>query len=70
MREDANRPGDARNDCIRVAAEFVAAQPGGADRTLARHHRRTDGTCAGCLGALTPWPCTVAVIADMAHRLG
>ena len=61
-------PGDRIVE-IQVAAEFVAAQPDGPQRTLARHHRRPDGTCGGCLTGYNPWPCTAAIIAGIAARL-
>lgn len=46
-----------------AAVAFMAAQPGGAQRTLALHRRRPDGYCAGCVHTLSRWPCTVARIA-------
>jgi hypothetical protein len=61
--------GNERSNCIQAAAEFVATQPDGPQRILAVHHRRADGTCAACLGAFTPWPCTAAIIAQVAARL-
>src|SRR6185312_7482984 len=48
------RAAEVRRTCIEVAAWFVAAQPDGPDRALARHSRRPDGTCAGC--RTTPVP--------------
>lgn len=56
--------------CIDTAVQFVADQPGGADRTLARHRRLPDGACAGCLSHPTRWPCTAAAIAQRARRAG
>lgn len=49
-----------------AAVAFMAAQPGGAERTLAVHRRRADGYCTGCMHTLTHWPCTVARIARSA----
>ncbi|MGH3615861.1 MAG: hypothetical protein ACRDRK_25355 [Pseudonocardia sp.] len=49
--------------CIAEAIAFVAAQPGGVERTLATHRRRSDGRCAGCVHTRTWWPCAVAGIA-------
>jgi hypothetical protein len=46
-----------------AAVAFMAAQPGGAERTLALHRRRPDGYCTGCVHTLSHWPCTVARIA-------
>lgn len=60
---------NVRATCIVTAAEFMAAQPEGPDRALARHRRLSDGRCAGCLTAPSPWPCTAAVIAQLAARL-
>jgi len=60
---------DARRSCIQVAAEFVAAQPGGITRILTAHQHRADGTCAGCLHRPTPWPCTTVTIAHRAQHL-
>ncbi len=60
---------DARRSCIEVAAEFVAAQPGGITRILTAHQPRPDGTCAGCLHKPTSWPCTTATIAHRAQHL-
>lgn len=55
--------------CIDVAAEFLAAQPGAVERTMARHARRDDGYCSGCVHTLTRWPCGVAAIARSAQLL-
>jgi hypothetical protein len=52
-----------------AAVRFIADQPGGAERTLAQHHRLPDGTCAGCLTGPSSWPCTAAVIAQRARRV-
>ncbi|MGH3565312.1 MAG: hypothetical protein ACRDRH_04625 [Pseudonocardia sp.] len=49
--------------CIAEAITVVAAQPGGVERILATHRRRSDGRCTGCAHTLTKWPCTVAGIA-------
>jgi hypothetical protein len=65
---EGERAAEARRTCIEVAARFVASQPGGPQRALALHHRRPDGTCAGCQHAPTPWPCTTATIAHLAAR--
>jgi len=61
------RAAEVRRTCIEVAAWFVAAQPDGPDRALARHSRRPDGTCAGCRTTPVPWPCTTATIARLAR---
>jgi hypothetical protein len=63
-----DRADEVRRTCISAAAAFVAAQDEGPQRVLARHHRRPDGTCAGCQHAPTPWPCTCATIARLAER--
>lgn len=65
--ETRTTPG--RPDCIAAAAEFVAAQPDGPTLALARHRRLADGNCASCVATPTPWPCTTAVIAQIAGRL-
>jgi len=66
---DHNSASGARKNCIDTAAEFIAAQPGGAARTLTRHRRRPDGRCSGCVATPTPWPCTAATIARLADRI-
>lgn len=60
---------DARRSCIEVAAEFVAAQPGGITRIRTAHQQQANGTCSGCLHKPTPWPCTTVTIADHAQHL-
>jgi hypothetical protein len=62
------RSDEVRRTCIDVAVTFVAAQPGGARRVLARHRRLPDGTCGGCVGTAAPWPCTAATVARLAAR--
>jgi hypothetical protein len=57
-----------RKSCIDAAADFVAAQPGGAHRILDRHRRDPSGNCSGCRHAPTPWPCTLTTIARSAAR--
>jgi hypothetical protein len=57
---------EAGASCIDVAARFVASQPDGPRRSLARHCRRRDGSCAGCLHTPTAWPCVLALIAQKA----
>ena len=47
---------------------FVASQAGGPARILATHYQLDDGNCAGCITALTRWPCTAANIAANAVR--
>lgn len=64
-----NRIENLRARAILAAAEFVADQPGGADRLLSRHRRMPDGNCVSCIATPTPWPCLTAVIANLAHRL-
>lgn len=54
---------------VDAAIRFVALQPGGARRILFEHHRREDGTCAGCLTVPVAWPCVVGVIATKALSL-
>lgn len=60
---------EARRSCIKVAAEFIAAQPGGVARILTVHRPRHSGSCAGCAHMATPWPCTAATIAHPAQGL-
>jgi hypothetical protein len=55
---------------VDAAIRFVASQPGGAERILLEHGRRSDGTCAGCLTSPVTWPCVVGVIATRALELG
>jgi hypothetical protein len=59
---------NARSRGFDAAVDFVSAQPGGARRLLDRHRRRPDGSCSRCVGTSTPWPCTSAVIAQLAGR--
>jgi hypothetical protein len=54
---------------VDAAVRFVAMQPGGADRILLEHERRSDGTCAGCLTSPVAWPCVVGIIATKALEL-
>jgi hypothetical protein len=54
---------------IEAAIRFVAMQPGGARRILIEHHRRENGTCAGCCATPTPWPCMAGLIATKASQL-
>ena len=53
---------------IDIAVRFVADQPGGVDRMLARHYLLPDGLCAGCVTNLTRWPCFAANLALSAQR--
>jgi hypothetical protein len=53
---------------IETAVWFVASQAGGPARILATHYQLDDGNCAGCITALTRWPCTAAHIAANAVR--
>jgi hypothetical protein len=54
---------------VEAAVRFVALQPGGARKILLEHHRRENGTCAGCLTSPVEWPCVVGVIATKALQL-
>jgi hypothetical protein len=56
-------------DCITVAANFIAAEPGGSQRVLSAHRRQRDGWCSGCIYRPVRWPCPAAHIALMAARL-
>jgi hypothetical protein len=54
------------------AVRFIAAQPGGADRLLARHQPDKHGRCRGCTtpGTGTPdkrWPCSIFTLATNAQ---
>lgn len=54
------------------AARFIAAQPGGADRLLAKHRPDANGRCCGCStpGTGTPdkrWPCSIFTLATNAQ---
>jgi hypothetical protein len=57
----------ARQHPTVAAVDFVAAQPGGAERILRVHAKRSDGMCSGCTVALTRYPCQVARIALIAR---
>lgn len=59
---------DPRSSGFAAAVDFVSEQPGGAQKLLDRHRRRSDGNCSCCVGRSTPWPCTAAVIAQLADR--
>lgn len=61
--------GAGGRSAVDAAIRFVAGQPGGARRILLEHHRRADGTCAGCLTVPVSWPCVVGVIATKALSL-
>ena len=57
-----------------VAAQFIAAQPGGPERILDEHRPDDYGRCRGCTrpGVGTPyvsWPCSVAKLAEAARDL-
>jgi hypothetical protein len=67
MGEREERADEARRTCIAAAVAFVAAQPDGSRRALARHRRLPNGACAGCLTTPTRWPCTIATIARLAE---
>jgi len=56
-------------DCIDVAASFMAANPGAAQRVLGAHRRQDDGWCSGCICRPVRWPCSSARIALLAARL-
>jgi hypothetical protein len=56
-------------DCIGVAAAFMAAEPGGAQRVLGVHRRQPDGWCSGCIYRPVRWPCPAAHIALHAARI-
>lgn len=56
-------------DCITVAAIFMAAEPGGVQRVLGVHRRQSDGWCSGCVYRPARWPCPAAHIALRAERL-
>jgi hypothetical protein len=58
---------------IDAATRFVASQPGGPGRLLGQHRPNAVGLCVGCgrpgTGEPhTPWPCSVAKIAQVAER--
>jgi hypothetical protein len=53
---------------MEAAVAFVAAQPDGAERILAKHYS-VRGVCAGCSGmAPVRHPCTLARIAELAKQ--
>jgi hypothetical protein len=56
-------------ECISVAAAFVAAEPGGVRRLLRAHRKQRDGWCSGCVFRPVRWPCPAAHIALHAARL-
>jgi len=60
--DNCPRP-DPHQSAFATAVRFVAAQTGGPARILTVHHRRTNGSCAGCTTTPTRWPCTAANIA-------
>lgn len=58
----------------RLAASFIAAQPGGPKRLLRIHQPDEYHRCRGCRtgGTGTPgleWPCVVHMFAELASRL-
>ena len=60
---------DGSSACIAVAARFVADQPGGIDRILHAHRRRSDSSCTHHAHTATPWPCSAVTIAHAAQQL-
>lgn len=56
-------------DCIDVAVEFLARQPGAVDRALAMHQSDSGGWCTECRVTPVRWPCTTAGIALRARRV-
>jgi hypothetical protein len=56
-------------DCISVAATFMAAEPGAVQRVLGVHRRQCDGWCSGCVCRPVRWPCPAAHIAMHAAGL-
>lgn len=68
MTESMGTKTPPRESCvIEAAVDFLASEPGRADRALAKHRKLADGLCAGCLTSLTRWPCPIANIALMAQ---
>jgi hypothetical protein len=59
---------DPTDGCIAVAARFVANQPGGIDRILHAHRRRSDGSCTHHAHTATPWPCSAVTITHAAQQ--
>jgi hypothetical protein len=56
-------------DCIAVAAIFMAAEPGAVQRVLTAHRKQPDGWYSGCICRPVRWPCPTAHIALQAERL-
>ncbi|WP_219414050.1 hypothetical protein [Pseudonocardia nigra] len=52
---------------VDIAVQFMAQQPGGAERVLALHRPLADGLCAACLTTVTRWPCSIASLALLAR---
>ncbi len=67
MPELAVTPGSA--DCIDVAAQLLAREPGAVARALSSHARSSNGRCGGCRTRPVPWPCSTAAIALTAREL-
>jgi hypothetical protein len=56
-------------DCIEVAARYLATEPDAVNRALDVHSATSDGRCRGCGHRAVHWPCAVAVIARRAFVL-
>jgi hypothetical protein len=56
-------------DCIEVAAEFLAHEASAVARALTVHVPRQDGRCHGCGHRGIRWPCAVAISAQRAAQL-
>jgi hypothetical protein len=63
------RPRRATEDCIDVAARYLASDPPAVTRALDTHSPREDGRCRGCGHGGVRWPCAVAAIARRAFAL-
>jgi hypothetical protein len=55
--------GPSEHNIVDLAIAFMSAEPGAAQRALARHRRLRDGQCSGCIHARTQWPCFAATVA-------
>lgn len=56
-------PSPDPEDCIGVAADFVASQNGASERILRNHRQGASGHCTGCFHTPTRWPCSIPGIA-------
>jgi hypothetical protein len=62
-------PGRQPDDCIEMAARYLATEPDAVNRALDVHSATSDGRCGGCGYRAVRWPCAVATIARRAFAM-